>query len=324
MSVQTYEQILTLHRKLKRQYGKLPGLISIGFGCASKELTPDPQRGLTACFYVRKKKKRVPQAEKIQSVVVLERKTKSLPKGFSVPTDVVECPETYISGRNVLVNGGGALETASVGLLLKWREGTTAKFGFLTVGHVFRAVQPGHVVDLANAGGQFRVFGRLIAKSASGSKNDLGLVEVFEQTLSEFAPTAISGQLGILTANDVVSKLAASLGAGSFPGTILGSTGPSSIKVGIIHPEFLIDQLGIVKAVLDGSSAVSSTFGPGTSGSLWMVGNELACIQTAGFGDSGFSKGLGQLVFARLNWVQKVLSPRTGFLSSSLELSAAY
>lgn len=321
----SYTQLVEIHKTLKRRFRHVEGLVSIGFGCARRSGRIDQSRGFSVCLYVRRKKARPRIAQRIPKCVELPPKLAKQLGLRKLPTDVVECVGAQSTGRTSQVEVGAELKEATCGLLVRWKQGTESRFGFLCVGHVFVGASPGQTVRIASADGLYRVYGEFIARTPQSQSLDTSLIEVMESSLAELAPESVSPPISVATGDQLIQDLQSDGSIRPLDARLLRSDGSRSFRAGVFHPQFFVDGVGYVKDLFDGLTSTGFTFQEGTSGAVWMTEFGVSCLQTASFAAGSFRRGLGQMIWTRTSWLfHDVLSHRPHFDTSSLTFHSIY
>lgn len=327
----TLSELTRLQRTLRRRFNIAgdPNLIDVGFGVALKGGRPDPARGLTATFLVRRKHRpRAAQHRLPGNVRVRLLRGRSF-VAVDLRTDVVETAPPTPAGFRFFASDVGP---ATTGVVLNWSERrgrrTKSVCGVLTAGHAFADHSPRLVLVEPSAGG--RTFNaRLYVRSRRPSPVDAAILHVnpddlVENNLLDAEWVTETGDVSAGAAIEV--PVAASPEAWSPQGTsatLLRAARSLPFRILTLLPRMQIHTLGQLEHVFSGWSAHRDAFSPGTSGAVWLVSDGPAALQIAGT-PPRFQRGFGQAAGRMIPWAQAVLATKRSLVSGTLRMIAVF
>ena len=307
------EELQRVQNTLEKRFGigKRGNILQLGYGVAEFEKSGqlDWNRPSAVCFYVSRKTKSQPKNrhDRIPPDIRVRVRRGSRYVQLVAPTDVivVNRKKYSLSGRSISYR---KLESATTGVLLAWRPRGRVRltWGVLSVGHTFPDTIPlpdQHVH--VKIGGSPTIPGRFFAR---GTSNDLdtSLTIVRRDDLVRSNIISESFEVSKIEPRPV-SRLRED--AGKF-----GTTRPRSRNIPFQVLRFLLSApifssvLGFSpRHVMHVGQSAHGSFQLGTSGSIWRIDGQLACLQFATYRPQ-FDQGFGLCLEDALDWVQLAIS----------------
>lgn len=326
------------------------GVLGVGFGVAEKRSAADPGRGQAACFLVRRKGHPPTKRGQIPAVTSVRVRRGGRFVEVVLPTDVIEIDPASWQRTRRTIRHAAVSQNSAASNLIAWRRrlAESYRWGSLTVGHPFwgvgtvpdpeslvRVTMPpnefvargefattvaGRQDEHAGQGGagdrdsqekprrSLEAFGRLIARTGrrAGAGIDAAVIRFDEGGrqadggLREIEPRRLRVRSPDELASDVMRAGVTRTAFGEIP-----------FVVRRYYPEFnLIAEVGRIRDVVEVESPVSAAFAPGSSGNLWTIEGQPACLQFAGYLDPAspslsYRRGLGQPMAGVLGWARE-------------------
>jgi hypothetical protein len=311
--------IALTHRLYKRHTATGDkGLLTVGIGWAMKRRLFDAERGRVITYIVSKKRKRIALRHRIPSKVYVYLTKRKAGKNHRVrhvfKTDVVE-----LRGKAVLTGiqctpTGNPNDWFTGGALVSWGPTDNLSWGILTVGHALVA-NPGDQVQISpnakpafngtvksctaltdaldaaliqiDAGTALNCFGNLIPAPGSPPTAFESLDQFILDTTQTNPPTGFTLSIGGAQAFVVYAYLPAQLG------TPIISDCPNRTNLLLVNGPVSVN-------------GAPGIFNYGTSGSIWINGQDNAMgIQIAAFAPA-MTEGIGQSMEDYVNWVNNL------------------
>jgi len=317
----TSDELRRIQRTLQKRFrvSSKTNLIDIGFGTALEGGKLQPNRGLCISFFVREKKNPRKKNDRIprELEVRLKRGRRYLKLKFC--TDVVAIGRIVATGKRLDYR----TKFVTTGAVVAWKgkSSSTLTWAVVTVGHAFPRLsglsQLRRKVSIRTSRG--KITGTLVAKSAKKSKIDSAIAIVKKEDL-------ISKKIITTTQTTrkiVPRKVAKLMSDRNKAGRTLRVGGIRDFVVHAYLPTLTVIDIGKVIHVVSVLSTRTNTFQKGTSGSNWLIQNQAACVQVAGW-DPGFKQGFGQALDAVIKWASKELSDRNLIVSGSFRMIVAF
>ena len=299
------ELIRRVHKRLLKRHSspRNKNLLAVGLGWAFKKGKPDPQRGLSFIYLVRKKKKRPPANERIPPTVVVMNSDGKRRRRITLKTDVVAIGKVVPTGFQAEPQWND--EVFLVGALVSWGEPGNLSWGLLTVGHglVGRANNDRSITVVLPEPPP--IVGTLFRSTLSTDPIDAALIRLNNPAdvarFNAYLP-ADGKPLSIRTL-DQLWEDGAEANSG---GTTLTASPPPSFAIQAYYPTQdpskpiipetpnRIDLLQV--------SGVRNEFRKGTSGAVWLAASGEVDALQVGANEGGFDKGFGQAMQACLDW----------------------
>jgi hypothetical protein len=302
------------HRRLLREHRATgdTGLIAVGIGWASKNGQRDFRRGLSLIYLVKSKKQNVPDGQRIRSQVPLSipadkrraSKTKRKPPKIVMNTDIMEMPQpAKMSGAQLNAPG----EQFTGGAVVTWGGAANPSYGIISVGHaVANVTQSGVTIAAPN---QVSFTGTVYAQTDTNDEIDACLIQI--------APADAHNHLGITlpppSDPDRATRSITDLTNDAQNTHPLGYTlniGDSKILTYSAYFPQATPQNPLIEGCPNRTDLLLTTgdsceFVPGTSGSVWLGGGDVAdAIQIAGF-PPNYERGVGQPMVNYLAWANR-------------------
>jgi len=306
--------------------GKRGNVIEIAFGVAEKDGKLDLTRRNAICFYVTSK--RNPRAKSDRIPKCIEIRICRRRKYFLVcmATDVIELGTKKIQPTGKRVRDLRRTDFATTGCVIAWRTSghqTRLTWGLLSVGHYFN-----HVALVPETTQQVRINssttplhrfrGTLIARTQARDSNesDAALIRVARSSLVR-AQLIDSNQSTVGKTVRRVVDLQQDRGRAGF-------TFPIRTRLSFVVARYLplsniVPVLGPIRDVIEATSGTSNAFGGGRSGSVWVIGRQVACTQHAGLANS-YTRGWGQSVATIFEWAISEIAQINNVLPIDVEL----
>lgn len=289
----------------KRQVLAITGQISeIGIGKKYRDGRPSGHK-VALRVYLQEKRKRVAKAKRIPAHFSIRlRRDDQKYELIRIRSDV-ESLGDYIPTGAVVSLGRRA---AVAGFLLRWQDIDAATcWGFATVGHLFDGTSLRSATVRVSSSVKFQC--RQFKSAPLRKHSDLALME-FIGRQDEIESKLIDGKLinarnqpgiKLMTVREV-HKAAAEQRRGR---TFSPEGDQSFIGEEVFPNGFLLGARRLSDCIRVGRSP-TDTFRPGTSGSCWHFGNQVACMQVGGKATE-FREGIGQPFQRFLPWIESVV-----------------
>ncbi|MEL6108178.1 MAG: hypothetical protein AAFU85_19295 [Planctomycetota bacterium] len=270
----------------------------VTFGVAEKDGELDESRPNSILFFV-KNKRGVTDGRLPRSVRVRVRRGRQF-VSVELDSDVVELGgRAKLTGKRIYFRGRSR-NGGTAGCVVVWKRVGTHRFkwGVLTVSHIMPNDQdvPEQGTSVLLTGPLARQRGRLVALS-TGTGLDAALVQVSRAQLVQTGVISQSQSTRGLKIRDR-DQLAIDRGAKGFTRPIKGAL-PITVQAFTSEFSMLEEEIGVLTDVVQVSSA-RGAFVKGTSGSLWSIKRQVACLQFGQIGNS--SRGLGQPIAEIVEW----------------------
>lgn len=328
LSELSIDELRRIRETLRERYhvGDRGNVIEIGFGLAERGSHVDWDRGDAICFYVSSKRTPRRRQDRIPEIEAVRVKRGSQFVEVCLPTDVLETKVSRVkpTGRSIRHLSDRARATA--GAIVAWRDGDgrRLRWGVTTVGHLFHDredVPEDEKQVRVKVPGNREIEGRLLLRSEPDDGFDAALVSVQRRSL-------IRGDL--MSANQSTrGKVIRSVSDLIHDRGNSGLTLPGASRVPMIVlrylPEFdLVPSLGRIEHFLETQSDFVNTFGPGYSGTLWIIRRQASCHQCVGWESTdplqNYVRGGGQSIQHIMQWMQAGIASQIGIPESDVDL----
>lgn len=289
----------------------------VSFGIAERSGALDESRSNCVLFFVKTKKKRPSASSRVpRKVQVRVRRGKQF-VCVELDSDIVPFGgRAKLTGKRIFFRGRSR-NSGTAGCVAIWKRVGTHRFrwGVLTVSHIMPSDHgvPEQGTSVLLTGPLARQQGRLVALSL-GTGLDAALVEVSRAQLVETGVISQTQSTRGLKIRDR-DTLATDRGAKGFTRPISGAL-PITVQAFTSEFTMLEDEIGVLTDVVQVSSK-RGAFVKGTSGSLWSVKRQVACMQFGQIGNS--SRGLGQPIAEIVEWAAKTVGSQQGVSRSSID-----
>lgn len=304
------DEVIRVQKSLERRFASAayPEVVAIGMGLAVKSKRPDPDRGLTVCFYVRRKLNPRNKDSRLPKVVRVRAKTDGKFKTVDLPTDVVEISGIQPSGTDVEgALAPGRRDDFTGGVWLEWivSGNPDVQGGLVTIGHGVGYPEDLGAADLLVAFAASTQFGVLVDKArVNQNRIDASIVTMYD-------PRALAAQIGAFFPISAIRPLNSVIGDTSVKArgeSLTRNQKVVSFSLEAYSASFLMPKVGLLKNVVRVRSSQAGAFKKGRSGSPWTivdsVGNKhLAMIQVGTDAAAGDTVGYGQILDqSAANW----------------------
>ena len=311
-------------RTLRRRFPAADaGVVGVGFGVAEKGSVADPDRAHAACFLVLRKGDPPTRRGRIPDVASVRVRRGGRFVELRLATDVIEVDPTRWQLTRRTIRHVSVSQTSAASNLITWRTrfGGSDRWGTVTVGHPFWGVatvpDPESLVQMTMPATDFvtttrprspKFRGRLLARTGrrDGAGVDAAVIGFDEGDPQE--SEWVSGDNADRLLARSVDDMARDVMRAGITRTVLGEI---PFVVRRYYPEFsLITEVGRMRDVIEVESVVPAAFAPGSSGNVWTIEDQPACLQFAGYVDPAspglsYRRGLGQPVTRVLDWARE-------------------
>lgn len=296
-----------IRKTLRQRYGvgKRGNIIEIAFGAAEANGQLDLTRPDAICFYVRHKRTPRARVDRIPKKIEIRLRRGKRWVLVCMPTDVIDLGPRKIRPTGRMIKHVSGNDSGTAGCIVAWKlpGERLLTWGVLSVGHVFshvvRVPQTQQRVLIESATTPVHLFrGTLLARSKPRDGIDAALVLVKRATLvrAQLMPENVStGGKRVRPVESLETDR-----------TNPGFTFPQETKIPFVVGRYLVvsdilPELGSVRNVIE-ANARGGAFAKGSSGSLWAVERQVACLQHGGLSPL-FSRGWGQSLETILAWI---------------------
>lgn len=306
--------IFAHHRRLLRKQLATgdTGIIAVGVGWPSKDGKPDLRRGVSLIYLVRKKKKRLPQKQRVHRQIPLtifpsttgNSKHRKKRRTITMFTDIIEIPKpATLTGADIAAGG----EEFTAGAVVTWGPAGVPCYGLISVGHGVANLADGQVTITAPAQSSF--MGNVYAQTDTNDALDACLIQIsaanVQSCLGITLPAAGAPACVVRSVTDLIDDAKSTHPLGY-------SLNVGDSKIFTISAFF--PQANQQNPLISGcpnrtnlllTSGNPNEFHPGTSGSVWIGGGGVVDgLQIAGF-PTQYERGVGQPMVDYLGWANR-------------------
>lgn len=315
----TADELRRMQRTLRRrlQIGSQSNLLDVGFGIAQTAGVLQPERSLHATVFVREKKSNVAKAERIPSSVKVRLKRGRHFVVTELPTDVIEAAPLVPTALRL----DTYLQRLTAGVLLTWENPQKGdrSWGLVTAGHAFAPLESLSDVDrqvTVELPGLL-ISGTLIGRSSRAGRIDAAIVEVRHGDLKRAHLVDSSAGYEPVVASrffELSDRL-------NQTGRSFRIDGPRDFRVHAYLPSLRAPGLGVLDHIVSAVAAEPGVFRPGSSGAVWEIAGEPACMQLAGR-TPRFRQGFGQSLETIYLWAEPYLASRNLAIAGTVTIAA--